>query len=302
MIKAQIIADSVSEAGKRLTTFQLVYPRYIHSEFLTHRALSRNAGSSRAVPVAKMAQIALTEMVEPIRYGLNQAGMQASDACLEGDGLEEARAIWISMAEVCAKGSQRLAELGLHKQWANRPLEWFSNIRVVVTATEFDNFFELRAHEDAQPEIHELAIQMKAAMDASTPVLLQLGEWHLPYVTDKDYDAVARYRREAMGMSDLEAFDDEGITEMLCRVSAARCCRVSYLKHDGHASTIEEDLALCDRLAGARPIHASPFEHQAAPDQRLQKSNGEFWWANGHLHGNLVGWIQSRKLIEQSFK
>ena len=319
MFEVKIVADSVSSYGKRLTTFQLVYPRYIHSEFLTHRALSRNAGSSRAVPVAKMAQIALTEMVEPIRYGLNQAGMQASDACLEGDSLEEARAIWISMAEVCAKGSQRLAELGLHKQWANRPLEWFSNIRVVVTATEWDNFFELRAHEDAQPEIHELAIQMQKAMGESTPTLLLSGEWHLPYVTDEDYDAVARYRREAMGMSDLEAWDDEGITEMLCRVSAARCCRVSYLKHDGHPSTVGDDLLLCDRLAGARPIHASPFEHQATPMPEIKPqvyfNGGGDVEIKGHVpegvshidmsgsawSGNLNGWIQSRKLLEASF-
>lgn len=259
------------------------------------------------MPVAKMAQIALTEMIEPIRYGLNQAGMQASDACLEGDSLEEARAIWISMAEVCAKGSQRLAELGLHKQWANRPLEWFSNIRVIVTATEFDNFFELRAHEDAQPEIHELAIQMKAAMDASTPVLLQLGEWHLPYVTDRDRLEVA-------------ALHQEDPVELLRKISAARCCRVSYLKHDGHPSTVQEDLALCDRLAGARPIHASPFEHQATPMPEIKPqvyfNGGGDVEIKGHVpegvshidmsgsawSGNLVGWIQNRKLIEQSFK
>ena len=301
MIKAQIITDSVSEVGKRITTLQLCYPRFIHSEFMTHRVFSRNASSSRAIPVAKMIEQVRNDPAMPVHWGKNQPGMQAHEE-LTDESKADAIENWKQAALCAAEWAQYLMDDGAHKQIANRILEPFQWIHVVVTATEFDNFFELRAHEDAQPEIHELAIQMKAAMDASTPVLLQLGEWHLPYVTDKDYDAVARYRREAMGMNDLEAFDDEGITEMLCRVSAARCCRVSYLKHDGHPSTIGDDLLLCDRLAGARPIHASPFEHQATPDQQLQKSNGEFWWANGHLHGNLVGWIQNRKLIEQSFK
>lgn len=281
MIQAKVIADSISVGGKRLTTLQLTYPRFVHAEFLTHRALSRNAGSSRAVPVAKMAQVALTEMIEPIRYGLNQAGMQASDACLEGDSLEEARAIWISMAEVCAKGSQRLAELGLHKQWANRPLEWFSNIRVVVTATEWDNFFELRDHEDAQPEIRHLAQLIKQAMSASEPVELRGSEWHLPYITEDDRVKIASITKTY-----------EEAVVLASKVSTARCCRVSYLKHDGHASTIEEDLALCDRLAGSRPIHASPFEHQAMADPFFDYSD---------LHGNFVGWVQSRKVMEAAF-
>lgn len=301
MIKAQIIADSVSEAGKRLTTLQLCYPRFIHSEFMTHRVFSRNASSSRAIPVAKVIEQVRNDPAMPIHWGKNQPGMQAHEE-LTGESRADAIENWKQAALYAAEWAQYLMDDGVHKQVANRILEPFQWIHVVVTATEWDNFFELRAHEDAQPEIHELAIQMRAAMESSTPKLLEPGEWHLPYVTDEDYDAVARYRREAMGMTDLESWDNDGITEMLCRVSAARCCRVSYLKHDGHRSTVSDDLLLCDRLAGARPIHASPFEHQAAPDQQLQKPNGEFWWANGHLHGNFVGWIQHRKIIEHSFK
>ena len=278
--QAKIIADSISQEGQRLTTLQLAYPRYIHAELLTHRAFSRSAGSSRAVPVAKMAQIAMSEMVEPIYYGLNQSGMQASDLCIEGSDLEEAKAIWRSMAETCAKGAQRLAEIGLHKQWANRPLEWFSNIRVIVTATEWDNFFELRAHPDAQPEIQALAYLMQEKMEASPPREMKRGDWHLPYVQPHEF---ADYG------------DD---VELLKKVSAARCCRVSYMKHDGTHANIEEDLALCNRLVGSRPLHASPFEHQATPDQWNVQRGGGFGWDYPHLHGNFNGWIQHRKEVE----
>lgn len=287
-ITATIITDSISGAGKRLTTFQLCYPRFIHSEVMTHRVFSRNASSSRAIPVAKMIEQVRNDPAMPIHWGKNQAGMQAKEelGCMD---LLRAKSRWRLAAESAAAHAEVMLEVGLHKQVANRLLEPFQWMHVVLTATEFDNFFELRAHEDAQPEIHELAIQMKAAMEASKPALLKLGEWHLPYVTDED--------RHAIIQRTVSTYEDAA--ELARKVSAARCCRVSYLKHDGHPSTIEEDLTLCDRLAGARPIHASPFEHQATPDVRY---GGEgCGWANPNLHGNLVGWVQSRKLIEQSY-
>lgn len=281
MISAKVIEDSISEEGKRLTTLQLCYPRFIHAEMLTHRVFSRNASSSRAIPVKRMLEMVRTEPAMPIHWGKNQPGMQAGEQ-LAGSDLETAKQLWLLAAHNAAAVAEAMHEKGLHKQVTNRILEPFQHISVVLTSTEFDNFFELRDHKDAQPEIMELAVQMKMAMYDSVPTLLRAGEWHLPYVSAEDQSRI-------------------GDIDLCRKVSAARCCRVSYLKHDGHPSTIEEDLALCDRLVGARPLHASPFEHQATPDQRLQKPNGEFWWANGHLHGNFVGWIQSRKLIERQF-
>lgn len=279
-ITATIITDSISGAGKRLTTFQLCYPRFIHSEVMTHRVFSRNASSSRAIPVAKMIEQVRNDPAMPIHWGKNQAGMQAKEelGCMD---LLRAKGRWRLAAESAAAHAEVMLEVGLHKQVANRLLEPFQWMHVVLTATEFDNFFELRAHEDAQPEIHELAIQMKAAMEASKPALLKLGVWHLPYVTDED--------RHAIIQRTVSTYEDAA--ELARKVSAARCCRVSYLKHDGHPSTIEEDLALCDRLAGARPIHASPFEHIATP-----LNNSSEW------SGNFQGWYQYRKDIEASFK
>ncbi len=258
MIEAKVILDSVSPAGKRITTLELTYPRYVHAEYLTHRAFSRNASSSRAVPVTKAVDLALGEMVEPIKWQKNQAGMQASSENLEGAQLAEAQAVWPEAAEACAKASRRLAEIGLHKQWANRPCEWFSHIKVLCTATEWDNFFALRCHPDAQPEMQALAHAMRDAMEASTPKTLGLGDWHLPYV-----------RRAAR--SPLSS-------------SVARCARVSYLTHDGRETSELEDLALCARLKDADPPHMSPFEHQAQA-VRGQFANFNGWRSYRHLLG-----------------
>lgn len=276
-MNAKVIEDSVSSGGIRLTTLQLTYPRYIHAEVLTHRVFSRNASSSRAVPVAKLAELSLREMVEPIRYGENQAGMQASDANLEGEALARARAIWRNMAEVCAAGAKELAELGLHKQWANRPTEWFGNIRVLVTATEWANFFELRDHEDAQPEIRELAVQMKRAMGGSNPVYRgydqnYVSNWHLPYITREERELYA------------------GSPWFLAEVSAARCARVSYLTHDGQQPDMGKDKDLFERLVGSRPLHASPTEHQGFP------IGGEEWCKN------FRGWFQFRQAVEDNMR
>ena len=270
MTSAKIIEDSITVGGKSLTTMQLTYPRYIHAEFMTHRVFSRNASSSRAVPVAKMVELALTNIVEPIRWGHNQPGMQAMDGDLVGADLRKAQGIWRDMADSCAQGASKLAELGLHKQWANRPLEWFSNISVVVTATEWENFYSLRDHEDAQPEIRHLAVLMKEAKDASTPYRLEPGEWHLPYVTDEE---------DCKDVLDVPEY-------ALQMVSAARCARVSYMTHDGKRPDVKTDLALFDRLAAMRPLHASPLEHQATPGDTDT--------------GNFVGWTQFRKLWEKS--
>lgn len=140
-----------------------------------------------------------------------------------------------------------------------------------MTATEFDNFFELRIHEDAQPEIYALALTMKQALDNSKPEKLEVGEWHLPYV-----DSPERYNHRQ---------------DTLIKISAARCCRVSYLKHDGTNPSIGDDLALFERLVGSAPLHASPLEHQAKPQVLGHKIYGK---------SNLQGWTQYRKIYEES--
>ena len=178
-IEAKIIADSLSPQGIRLTTLALKYPRWIHAEFMTHRLFSRNASSSRAIPSRRLSAL---EREYPLRWDANIPGMQAG-VPLSAEQAAKAKAIWDRMADACAAGVAELAEIGLHKQWANRPLEWFTSISVLVSATEFDNFFGVRWHPDAQPEIQELARHMHDAIRASTPRPVEPDLWHLPFVS-----------------------------------------------------------------------------------------------------------------------
>jgi len=290
-ISAKIIEDSVSDQGVRLATMQLVFPRFILSEFNTHRAFSRNASSSRAIPVTKMLEMVSAEPAMPIHWGQNQAGMQAKSE-LTGDKAELAKQLWINAATNAVEVARDMEALGLHKQVSNRILEPFQHMHVIVTSTTagLENFFSLRDHEDAQPEIQALAQAKKAALANSTPKELKPFEWHLPYLT----------REEVTSLT---------LTQAL-QVSAARCCRVSYLKHDGTNPSIDEDLKLYHRLAGSSPIHASPLEHQATPIERgygvkwrsqpsgQGPSRNAVWVEESKLTGNFQGWIQHRKLVE----
>jgi Thymidylate synthase complementing protein len=278
-IQAQVVGDSLSPQGIRLTTFSLKYPRWIHSEFMTHRMFSRNASSSRAVPSRRLKAL---EREYPLWWGANIPGMQ-SGARLSEEQAAKCREIWQRMADICVEGVAELAEIGLHKQWANRPLEWFTSISVLVSATSFANFFGVRWHGDAQPEIQELAKLMFGAREASTPAPLNPDEWHLPYVS-----------AEESAELDLDTAR---------RCSAARCARVSYLNHDGSQPNVAKDLDTYAKLAGdpngpPRPLHASPMEHQATPD-RLTNPEDPDSWQSPAQHGNFRGWRQFRKMLRR---
>lgn len=274
-ITAKIVADSICPQGNRLTTMQLRYPRFIHAEFMTHRVFSRNASSSRAIPVEKMIQDVLDDPAMPVSWGSNKPGMQAGeeiDTPLEfvsiDDGLvysftkEEA---WLAARDYAVQVARVFAKAGYHKQVINRLLEPFGHITVIVTATEWDNFFDLRRHPDADPTMRALANAMWDEMMFSEPVLRQVGEWHLPYhEANWDWNRVD--------------------TNEIAMVSAARCARVSYLNHDGSKPDVQKDLALAERLLSSK--HLSPFEHQA----RVTGDDGTGLW------GNFTGWDQFRKL------
>lgn len=243
---AKIIADSVNVLGDRLTTFVLTYHRMIHSEFMTHRMLSKNSSSSRAIPVEKMIALVESQEVYPLHWGKNQKGMSARQ---EIGNIELAREIWGEARQDAIKHAKRLVEIGIHKQVVNRLLEPFSTITVICSGTEYQNFFDQRCHPDAQPEIQALANKMKAAYDASEPVELIEGEWHTPFYADEvDYQ---------LSQADV------------IKAAVARCARVSYKQHDSDRMNLVNDIKLHDRLLSANPPHLSPFEHVA---QALGKS------------------------------
>lgn len=266
-ITAKMIEDSITEDGQhRLSTLQLRYPRFIHAEFMTHRVFSRNASSSRAIPVKRQIQDIIDDPAMPIHWGKNQEGMQARE---ELPHWPVAKEIWLDNCRASVQFAKELMNIEAHKQIVNRLLEPFAHISVIVSATEWQNFFDLRCHPDAQPEIQALANLIRKEIEDSKPKVLKTGQWHLPYVSVAERETEIEYN--------------------LLKMSAARCARVSYLTHDGQKPTIDQDVVLFDRLAGSRPIHASPLEHQATPCL----DDTTFW-------GNFQGFSQHRKIVEST--
>lgn len=289
-IKATIVADSISSVnGQRITTFELEYPRWIHGEVLTHRLFSRNAMSSRAVPIEKMIEQVRNNPATPIHWGINQPGMQAKEE-LQGIDLIAAKSSWKMAANEAADAASGLDYIGAHKQIANRILEPFQLMKTVLTATEFDNFFWLRCHEDAQPEIKELADQMHRAMKESSVVMLEPGDWHTPYFGDG-------YWLNKCGIP----------LEDALAISSSCCAQVSYRLLD---DSIEKARKVYQRLVESTPVHASPFEHCASPMSTMDTADECNYignWSKGITHmdkngnywsGNFKSWIQYRQLID----
>lgn len=273
--EVKIIEDSRTQDGvTRITTYQLRYWRAIHAELMTHRVFSRNASSSRAIPVKKILAQVWNDPAGPTYWGSNRPGMQAGDE-LSGWRLWAAKKLWKLASRTACVFAWGMMKVGLHKQYANRVLEPFQYISVVVTSTEWRNFFELRDHEMAFPEFHDLASEMKYVMKNSLPKMLRTGQWHLPYVLKEERQALA--------------------LPLLVKLSTARCCRTSYDRHDGTPAPHEEDVALHDKLVVAEPLHASPAEHQV-----LYDGSGITFDSRIDLQGNLrgKGIVQYRKLLE----
>ncbi len=286
-VSARIVLHSASpHHNHAIITASLVYPRFIHAEAKTHRVMSiddahvdfmqdisfmdekhfsRNAMSSRAVPIQKMIDQVRNDPAMPVRWGSNQPGMQAG-ADIEDAG--RAEELWLRAAMHAADSAEAMMNLGLHKQIANRPLEPFQWMHTIVTATETDNFFNLRlalkpdGTPFADPTMYALAACLNEAIQQSKPVCREV---HMPYVNDMEMLACGTLERAMM-------------------VSAARCARVSYLNHDGSNPVIEKDLALAETLRESG--HASPFEHIA-----VAHSSPSF------VSRNLRGWTQMREII-----
>jgi thymidylate synthase ThyX len=302
----KIIADSISPAGHHLTTFEVCFPRIVLAEFNTHRRFSRNSASSRAIPVKKMLERVQADPFVPAAFPKNQKGMQASEV-LTPEGDAEASFTWRELRNHAMNAAHHLAfppedgGLDVHKQIANRLLEPWLWHTVIVTATDWDNFFHLRANPMAQPEIQEAARAMLELYQHSKPTLLKEGQWHLPYIDQEEIDVWAQ-------RAQLEGVPEEEFKEVLVKISCARCARVSYLTHDGKRDP-QEDLRLYGDLL--KPGHMSPFEHAARPmtelELKLFQQEECYWDAKvkkwcftgkiNHYLGNVNGWVQHRKMI-----
>lgn len=290
-ISAKIIADSISNFN-RITTFELEYPRFLLSELNTHRMLSKNSASSRAIPVAKMLEQIVNNPAMPVWWGKNQAGMQAAE---ELEDSTEARRLWLEARKSAVEFATKLSEAGLHKQITNRITEPWQRMKTVATGTEWANLLWLRDHKDAQPEFAELAKCIREEFEASKPMVLMPGEWHVPYVQSAMAEGGDKDDEWAY-------FSDEGrITlDQALKLSASCCAQVSYRNSN---TSLEKAIEIYDKLVGMDHKHASPFEHQATPMEKhspfavMQEGvthrdrNGNFW------SGNFKGWVQHRQLI-----
>lgn len=264
---AEVLADSLSPDGARLTTVRLTYPRFIHSELMTHRVFSRNSASSRAIPVEKL--IARVEQ-DPFIPTFNRRvkGMGVGEVLPSQDA---ARSAWLAGAQGAVHAAKRLVAIGVDKSRANRLLEPYLWHTVIVSSTEWDNFFSLRNHEAAQPEFQTVAKLLLEEMEASEPVEIQYGLWHLPLVSP--------HEKPGIGVKDDYLYWPH--------VSAGRCARVSYDRDREEEDADESYDRSANRLA---PVgHLSPHEHPARP---LEPSEGATFDT-----GNFRGWVQLRKLV-----
>lgn len=263
MIKAEVIADSISTSGSRVTTLECTFHRFILPEFNTYRMWSRNAASSRALPIAGRIEAVRENPAMPVEWGKNQRGMVAAEL-LDVDDANECASVWLEAAAAAADYAEYLAKKGVHKQLVNRVLEPFSWHTSVVTATEWDNMLTQRIHPDAQPEFKVLAEAIRDALAAADPQPLTANEWHLPYILPNETILPLEMKR---------------------KISVARVARTSYLNQG--KIDVDKDIALYDRLISADPPHLSPFEMVARP-----------LWQDEAQVGNLLGWRQLRHEIE----
>lgn len=321
---ARVVADSISPQGQRITTFELEYPRIIHSELMTHRLFSRNAMSSRAIPIKKMIEQVYHNPAMPVKFGKNQPGMQDAGEHTNALMYEFAGKTYVNSAEMAWRAAgqtacifaEAFADAGYHKQIANRLLEPFQRMKTVLTATDFENFWWLRVDKDADPTIFALAEAMKKAFDESDPELLYPGQWHTPYV-----DHLVTVGEQASEDTFEYCVLDENNKPVILTleeakaISASCCAQVSYRVLN---NTKDKALDIYGKLLSGNKVHASPFEHQATPmenlslkaiyDQYWVDSNTEDFlcWEEGVTHldkngkfwsGNFCGWIQHRQLV-----
>ena len=317
LITAKVIADSINETGQRLTTFELEFPRLILSECNTHGAIEKNTSSSRAIPVSKMLDHILEQNLKPIYFGSKKSGMQAGNE-LESISLEVAKGLWEDSLEKAVFYANQLDALGVAKEVTNRITEPYQLIKAVWSATDWENWFNLRLEKDADPNICMLAYKMYQAMQESKPIELKVGEWHLPYVDKYDipitYSDQGGYEYET-GYHTFYYDSEVGHTceqvltlEQAIKLSAASCASVSY-RTEG--MTLEKAEKIFDMLIKAEVIHASPFEHLATPIvfketnemcnvfEYLDKVEGVTHVnKQGDLcSGNLRGWVQYRHTL-----
>ena len=306
---------SVEDTGEYEEVYDLTVQHEQHNflanDIVVHNCVSKNSSSSRAIPVSKMLEHTKNINLKPVYFGSNKSGMQAGDE-LVGEDLQYAKSTWESALLNMVHSAKILDGCGVAKEVCNRLVEPFQLVKVVCTATDWDNFFNLRLHPDADPNICMLAYKMYEAMQESKPFELKVGEWHLPFV-DKLLDENLNLISYGVSHEDVTygTMHRPVTLEQAIKLSAASCASVSY-RTEG--MTLEKADKIFDMLIKAEVIHASPFEHLATPVKPKFNELGKVRvncsehqsWEEGITHmnkqgelcsGNLRGFIQYRHLL-----
>lgn len=326
-ISAKVIADSKNELGNRITTMEVIFPRFILAELNTHRMMSRNSASSRAIPFEKMLKMVKETPFIPIAWQKDHKGIQGTEYRSDETGVHTHN--WLAARDNAVASAEFMAANEVTKQLCNRLLEPFMFHKVLITATEWENFFALRCpkyqltltgiiyrsrkdcikgenlkgrnegnelewltYNRGQAEIHmmELAEQMWDAMNESTPKELKAGEWHIPFgdgIDNKDAGKVLDITCPMQPQS--VGWRTSAIQDIKIKIATARCARVSYtvVGEEGKPANYENDIKLHDRLAESG--HWSPFEHCAYAMSEDYKDTPDIW------SGNFKGFVQYRK-------
>lgn len=259
-ISVQLLLYSQSESGKKIATFVVTMPKFIQAQINSHRMLSRNAASSRAMPSKIIRRRVLKNPFLPIEFSKNQSGMRGGEK-FKGIKLFFVKKIWLWSRYIPCFFHYLGEKLKIHKEVLNRIIEPWMFTQVLITATEWGNFLKLRIDNSSQPEIQYIAKEIKKLLDNNNPNILKHSEWHLPFINEE----------EKMKFS----------LDELKKISTARCARVSYKLYDGKDSNLLKDVELCEKLISGG--HWSPFEHIATPEE------------HGERISNFIGWKQYRK-------
>lgn len=238
--QARILADSRNqETNDRLVTFEIAnFPKVLLQELNTHRMLSRNAASSRAMPIAKVIERVKADPYIPT-FRENQRGM-VGKILEDQERAEQAVAIYKTALDRALEQAEQLGALQIHKEAVNRLLEPFMTVPVIISGTEWQNFFDLRTSPSATPDFQAVALLLEKLYRTNRPQILCHGELHTIY---------SDYIPEHLSLIDR------------LKVMSARSARISYKNHGSNVMDVDKDLQLADNLL--QDGHLSPLEHLA---------------------------------------
>jgi thymidylate synthase ThyX len=246
--------------GTKIATLEVKVPYHTWIHLLTHRAFSRNAQSSRGIPFTRLLERAT---YIPESFPINKPGMSPENYIDKTHpDYQTLCNLWIKARTLAIETANTMYLHEVHKEIINRVIQPYCYITGIITATDWDNFIELRTASSTQEDTRKVAIRVREIIN-DMQFMNQM--WHIPYVDTMN---------EKMPIND----------SLL--ISAARCARVSYLNHNNEKNNHEKDMKLANQLLTDK--HMSPFEHQACGYK------GKYY--------NLSNWLSQRFIIESEKK